>query len=168
MPLTLAFKIATAADAPAIAALRNAASEELTTRFGKGHWTYQVTEKSILGAMKGRSQVFIAKKRRKVVGTLNLLSKKPWAIDANYFTPVSKPLYLISMAVHPDYQHMGIGRFMLTEILPYARSWPADVIRLDAYDAEAGAGPFYQKCGYVPRGRNVYRHNPLLYFEKLL
>ena len=49
-----------------------------------------------------------------------------------------------------------------------AAAWPADAIRLDAYDHAAGAGPFYAKCGFRERGRVVYRGNPLAYYELLL
>jgi hypothetical protein len=49
-----------------------------------------------------------------------------------------------------------------------ARAWPADAIRLDAYDGPAGAGPFYVKCGYRPTGRVTYRGTALVYFEQLL
>jgi hypothetical protein len=46
-----------------------------------------------------------------------------------------------------------------------ARSFPADAIRLDAYEDAAGAGPFYRKCGYTHVGGATYRGVPLLYFE---
>jgi hypothetical protein len=49
-----------------------------------------------------------------------------------------------------------------------AESWPADAIRLDAYDAKAGAGSFYSKCGFHERGRVVYKGDPLVYYELLL
>jgi hypothetical protein len=39
---------------------------------------------------------------------------------------------------------------------------------LDAYDAAAGAGRFYARCGYQERGRVVYKGDPLIYFELLL
>ena len=41
-------------------------------------------------------------------------------------------------------------------------------IRLDAYDAPAGAGPFYSRCGFREMGRVIYRKVPLVYFEQLL
>ena len=40
----------------------------------------------------------------------------------------------------------------------------APAIRLDAYDGAAGAGPFYQKCGFKKLGHAVYRGVPLVYF----
>jgi GNAT superfamily N-acetyltransferase len=65
-------------------------------------------------------------------------------------------------------QRQGIGRLLLTEAVRVARAWPADAIRLDAFDAEAGAGAFYAKCGFREVGRVVYRKAPLIYFEALL
>jgi hypothetical protein len=49
-----------------------------------------------------------------------------------------------------------------------ARAWPSQAIRLDAYDATAGAGRFYLKCGFREVGRVTYRKVPLIYFELLL
>ena len=43
-----------------------------------------------------------------------------------------------------------------------------DAIRLDAFDAKAGAGGFYAKCGYTEVGRTSYRNAPLIYYQLLL
>lgn len=99
----LKFRDVTVDDAPAIAALQNAAAGALTARFGEKYWSALVTERSAILAQR----------------------------------------------------HV-------------AAAWPADAIRLDAYDAEAGAGAFYEKCGYRQRGRVVYRGDPLVYYELLL
>ena len=69
------------------------------------------------------------------------------------------------MAVHPRRQRRGIGRALMTEALRVARALPAGAIRLDAYDADAGAGEFYLRCGYRQAGKKTYRGVPLVYFE---
>jgi hypothetical protein len=56
----------------------------------------------------------------------------------------------------------------LEDACTVAEEWPADAIRLDAYDAEAGAGTFYAHCGFAERGRVVYKGDPLVYYERLL
>jgi GNAT superfamily N-acetyltransferase len=81
---------------------------------------------------------------------------------------VTKPLYLTGMAVHPDFQRKGVGRLLMKHAEVTARAWPADAIRLDAFDADAGAGQFYAKCGFRKRGRVTYRKAPLVYFELVL
>jgi GNAT superfamily N-acetyltransferase len=154
-------------DAAAIAAVRTAAAQRLTEQFGRGHWSGGVTEKSVLGAIR-TSRVIVARDRRRIVGTLRLATKKPWAIDAKYFTKVDRPLYLTDMAVDPVAQRAGIGRRLLQEASTVAMAWPANAIRLDSYDADAGAGPFYAKCGFREVGRAKYRGNPLIYFELVL
>ena len=99
---------------------------------------------------------------------LRLATKKPWAIDVSYFTPAKRPLYLSNLAVSVAHQGQGLGRLALADAGATAVAWPADAIRLDAYDAEAGAGGFYTRCGFTERGRVVYRGDALIYYERLL
>lgn len=161
------FRDATAADSAAIAGLQNAAAGALTARFGVGRWSSLTTERSAELALRhARVRVGVSEKR--VVTVLRLAKKKPWAIDTSYFTPVDRPLYLTSMAVSVVVQGQGFGRLALDDAADIARGWPADAIRLDAYDADAGAAGFYTRCGYTERGRVLYRDNPLVYFELTL
>ena len=154
-------------DAAALAAVRIAAADRLTRDFGDGHWSAHTNEASVLRDIK-TSRVLALRDRGKIIGTLTLQTKKPWAIDVAYFTPCSKALYLINMAVAPDRQRTGVGRRLLEEALTVAREFPADTIRLDAYAAAAGAGDFYRKCGYTQVGGKAYRGVPLLYFELMI
>ena len=165
--MNIDFSIATEADAPSLTALHIAVAEGLTRRYGQGGWSGVNTEKGILFGMR-HSRVLIARSDNRIVASLRLPTKKPWAIDVTYFTPVKKALYLVGMAVHPELQRQRIGRKLIAEAVKQARAWPADAIRLDAFDAEAGAGPFYLKCGFTDRGHVIYRNAPLIYFEMLL
>jgi GNAT superfamily N-acetyltransferase len=99
---------------------------------------------------------------------MTLATKKPWAIELTYFSPVPKALYLHAMAVAPELQRQGIGRELVRRAVAFARAWPSQAIRLDAYDAPAGAGGFYAKCGFREVGRVTYRTVPLVYFELIL
>jgi len=163
----LAITVAVNGDAAAIASLRNAAAEHLTRRFGRGHWSGRVTEKGTLRDITS-SRVLIARTPDGIVGTLQLTTTKPWAIDVTYFATVHRPLYLLSMAVDPRWQGQGIGRRLVEEARVVSTDWPADALRLDAYNAAAGAGGFYEKCGFREVGRVIYRGVPLVYFELLL
>ena len=158
------FTFATPADAPAIAAVRSEAADRLTRDFGKGHWSSHASEAGVRRDIRA-STVLVARDRGKIAATLTLQTKKPWAIDLAYFTPCAKALYLINMAVHPRRQRRGIGRALMNEAARVARAFPADAIRLDAYDAAAGAGGFYRRCGYRLVGKKIYRGVPLVYFE---
>ncbi len=154
-------------DAPVLAALHTAVADDLTARYGKGPWSLRTTEKGVLFQMRNGT-VYALRRRGKIVATLWLCSKKPWAIDPTYFTACAKPLYLVGMAVAPAHQRKGIGRRCLEQARQIGTTWPADAIRLDAFDAEAGAVGFYARCGFEARGRKEYRGTPLVYFEMLL
>jgi GNAT superfamily N-acetyltransferase len=166
----LSFAIATESDAPGLAALQTGVAEDLTKRFGTGFWSSLPSERGILANMRKPmfSQTLIARSNRHIVGALRLHTKKPWAIDTAYFTAAKQPLYLTGMAVHPNLQGKGVGRLLLREAEAIARAWPADAIRLDAFDSAAGAGAFYAKCGFREVARVTYKKNPLLYFELIL
>jgi ribosomal protein S18 acetylase RimI-like enzyme len=169
LPKAARFKLrlATAADARELAALHTAIARHLTDLHGRGPWSTKTSEKGVLYAMR-TSRVFIARKGAEIVATLRLSTKKPWAIDTSYFTPVDRPIYLLAMAVAPAEQRHGLGRRCFDEAQRIARALPADAIRLDAYDSQAGAGGFYSRCGCSEVARVVYRNTPLIYYETLL
>ena len=154
-------------DAPALAALHNAVADDLTRRYGHGPWSVRATEKSVLFGLR-HTHIVVAKKGARIVGTFNLQTKKPWAIDISYFAAVKKAIYLTNMAVVPELQRKGIGAALLEEAAKRVRAWPADAIRLDAFDAAPGAGSFYLRCGFREVGRVVYRKAPLIYLEQVL
>ncbi len=164
--MPLRFRDASPTDAPAIAGLRNAAAGALTARFGEGHWSLLATERSaVLGLRHAR--VRVGRSGKQMLTVLRLATKKPWVIDVSHFTSVKRPLYLTGMAVSVGHQGQGLGRLALEDARAVAVAWPADAIRLDAYDADAGAGLFYARCGFRERGRVVYKGVPHLYYECL-
>lgn len=158
---------ATAEDAAAVAAVRNTAAEQLTSEHGRGHWSGFISEQGVLRGIDA-SRVLVARAGAQVVGTLRLATKRPWAIDPNYYASSRRPLYLVDMAVAPGTQRQGVGRQLLDAAMRTARGWNADAIRLDAYDHAAGAGTFYEKCGFQEVGRVIYRGVPLIYYQLLL
>ena len=162
--MSLSIEPASMADAASIAAVQTRVAEALTRLHGLGHWSTPVSAQSVTRAILA-STVLVGRESGEVVATLRLVTKKPWAIDAACFTRVRRPLYLLSMAIDPAFQRQGLGRRMLDEAAAVTRRWPADAIRLDAYDHRAGAGGFYAKCGYREVGRATYRGVPLSYYE---
>jgi predicted N-acetyltransferase YhbS len=163
----LSIALARIDDAPAIAALRNSVATALTKRYGLGHWSSMSSDKGVRASMK-RSSIYVARENGLAVATFELATKKPWAIDRQYFTAVTKPVYLLGMAVDPERQRTGIGRQCIAHAVEICRMRPADALCLDAYDADAGAGAFYRKCGFTEVGRATYRNTPLIYFEQLM
>jgi GNAT superfamily N-acetyltransferase len=161
------FRTAAPSDVEAVVGVRAAVAQDLTRRYGHGHWSCVASDRSVLRDIK-TSRVLLALSGGIAVATARLATKRPWAIDPKYFSPCRKPLYLTDMAVMPDLQGRGIGRRCLEQARLVAARWPAHAIRLDAYDGPAGAGGFYAKCGFTERGRVKYRNTALIYFELLL
>jgi GNAT superfamily N-acetyltransferase len=155
---------ATANDAIALAALHTAVADHLTDTHGHGPWSSKTNETGVHYALRN-SHVFVARMKDEIVGTLRLTTTKPWAIDTDYFSPARQPLYLTAMAIAPAKQRQGVGRACLEDVKRIAKAWPADAIRLDAYDATAGAGNFYRRCGWMEKGRATYRGAALIYYE---
>jgi GNAT superfamily N-acetyltransferase len=160
------FRDATLDDVPAIAGLQNAAAGALSGRYGPGPWSSLVSEREVALAQR-HARVRVGREGGRIVTVLRLATKKPWAIDVSWFTPVRRPLYLTGMAVSVPLQGRGLGTLALEDAYALARKWPADAIRLDAFDADAGAGGFYARCGFTECGRAVYKGDPLVYYERL-
>ena len=165
--MKLSFRDAKLEDVPVIAALYNATAGVLAAKFGDGPWARLGTERGAELSLQ-HARVRVGRMGKKIYTVLRLAPKKPWAIDVAYFTAAKKPVYLTGMAVSVAHQGQGLGRLALVDAIKTASAWPADAIRLDAWDAEAGAGGFYAKCGFTERGRVVYRGAPLAYYEVLL
>jgi GNAT superfamily N-acetyltransferase len=133
----LKFSDATPGDVAAITGLQNAAAGALTARFGPGPWSALVNERGAALAQR-HARVRIGRNGGRILTVLRLATKKPWAIDVAFFTPVKRPLYLTGMAVSAAHQGQGLGRMALEDACAVAEEWPADALRLDAYDADAG------------------------------
>jgi GNAT superfamily N-acetyltransferase len=161
------FRDAEQDDAAEITALHAAIAGDLTKRFGPGHWSNTAVVRRVEGPSP-HVRVRVGVQGGRIVSALRLQTRKPWAIDVACFTPVRRPLYLTGMVVAVAHQGKGLGRAALEDALRIARAWNADAIRLDAYDAAAGAGRFYEKAGFERRGRVVYKGDPLVYYELLL
>ncbi|MGD0736699.1 MAG: GNAT family N-acetyltransferase [Terracidiphilus sp.] len=165
--MKLTFTNASESDVPALISLRTAVAADLARRNGNATPPSPPSERAVLFQMR-HAQTILAYRGKTLAGSLRLATKKPWAIDVKYFTPVKKPIYLTDMAVTPKLQRLGLGRKLLEQAITQARAWPADAIRLDAFDSASGAGPFYAKCNFRETARATYKNAPLIYYEFLL
>ncbi|HEX6428570.1 MAG TPA: GNAT family N-acetyltransferase [Niastella sp.] len=167
MNIDVLIALATPDDAAAIADVISEAARDLTAKHGQGHWSAVATGKGVLNGM-NKAKVLVARNGSAIIGTLRLTSLRPWVIDPAYFTPVPRPVYLVDMAVRPGYQQIGVGRSLIEEAKAMATALGGDSIRLDAYAGIAGAGGFYEKCGFTEMGQIEYKTVPHIYFEWLI
>jgi GNAT superfamily N-acetyltransferase len=95
-------------------------------------------------------EIFLVALDATPVATFELQTKKTFWYDERWFAePDAAAFYLLHMAVSPERQRRGNGRIIVAKIEDIARGAGRRAVRFDAYDAAAGAGAFYQKCGYA-------------------
>lgn len=58
-------------------------------------------------------------------------------------------IHLINIAVRPAYKRMGIGSFLLKEMIDYAKSTSKQLITLEVRPSNIAARYFYRKHGFV-------------------
>ena len=155
-------------DVRAVREIRLRAAEDLTARYGVGHWSGVST----LRTLKKRAleqPIFAIENDGAMVGTFTLSEKKIGFYRKSWFAQPEDPaIYLTDMAIDPAEQRKGSGRWCMKRIESIARSSGLRAVRFDAYDAPAGAGAFYRKCGYTRVHRGSIGATALEYYEKTL
>ena len=145
-----------------------AAADDLTARFGEGHWSGVRTIET-LQKYAGSGTLYLIEADAVAVGTLRLTDRKIGFYHNAWFARPDDPAgYLLDMAVHPERQRRGLGRCAMELAEQRARQGGMRAIRLDAYHGPAGAGGFYRKCGYTLVHQGDMRGVGLEYVEKLL
>jgi len=169
---------ATVNDVAEILVLRLAVSADMEKSFGDDRWAPPVNEASVLRLFKSPRtrksdgallvRILVGKSRGKIIALTRMQTAKPWAFDLKYFTPGCNAVYLGDVEVSPTHHGKGLGTQLMNAAIAAARAWPATAVRVSAYDGAAGAGPFYEKCGFREVGRVTYRKTPIIFFEMLL
>jgi len=154
-------------DAGAISALRNAVADHMAERFGQGQWSARTSRAEVLRQMRA-SQMLVAWESENIVGTVRLATVNPRAMASAGFTPVQSALFVLGLAVAPDYQRMGIGRRLIEAVQDQARQRRADALWLDTVEGQAGAGPFYLRCGFRRVATSGQGNVPVVYYEWLV
>ena len=165
--MRFALELATPADAHEIAAVRSAAAADLKARYGDGPWAASTDTAAAVAIEVTAAETYVVRLTGTVIATLRLRSSSPWIGETKFFTPAEKPLHLTTMAVGPQWQRRGVGRSAVTHACQIASQLGADAIRLDCFDAPAGAGGFYERCGFRQIARTRYLGVPLLWFERV-
>lgn len=150
---------ATRADARALTALRTAVAQGLTQQHGVGPWSAFPSRATVTRTLRA-SNVLVARRGQEIVGTVRLIRANPLLLDTRAFTPVGVAIYLIGLAVDSRCRGQGIGRELVDACKGIACSWPAQALWLDAYEHPAGAGGFYEKCGFRKVGATVFKDEP--------
>jgi GNAT superfamily N-acetyltransferase len=155
-------------DVKPVRSILAAAADDLTRRFGAGHWSGVRSIEALRNYVED-GVLYLVEADGDPVGTLRLTDRKIGFYRDEWFAnPADEAGYLMDMAIDPLRQRGGIGRRSLTLAEGVARVKRLKAIRLDAYGGPAGAGEFYAKCGYSPVHAGEFRGVALEYYEKLL
>lgn len=66
------------------------------------------------------------------------------------------------LAVHPDAQHRGIGRYLVRAVEAHAQAVGCDVVELEVFNVRHDLLPFYTSCGYAAVGTREFSAPELL------
>jgi ribosomal protein S18 acetylase RimI-like enzyme len=164
--VSTAIHVASRNDARAIAMLRTAVAQGMTRQYGFGHWSACPSKAEVLKQMRA-SHMLVARCDSRIIGTVRLATANPLAFDSGLFTPVQTALYVLGLAVAPEWRKQGIGRELMEAAKAEVRSRPAEALWLDTYDNDAGAGPFYLHCDFRRVGATTRNDLSLIYYEWL-
>jgi GNAT superfamily N-acetyltransferase len=165
--MKISISVATLRDAGALTGLRTRVAQDMTLIHGEGHWSACPGKADVIRQLRA-SRVLVARRGDDIIGTVRLTQALPGAFDSQSFTPVDTALYVLGLAVSPDARRQGVGRELMDVAKATARGWPAGALWLDAYQHVAGAGAFYEKCGFRALGPSSRGEVPLTYYEWLV
>lgn len=139
-------------DLEEISGLYDAVCDHLSAHENYPGWKkgiYPAAEDAEAGIKEGA--LYIAKDQGRIVGTV-ILRHQPesgyqnakWALESDY-----DRIYVVyTLAVHPDFTGMGIGKKLLDFAEQLAREEECIALRLDVVKGNLPAEKLYQKCGY--------------------
>jgi GNAT superfamily N-acetyltransferase len=157
---------ATAGDASAVHSIRMAAAEDLTVRYGHGHWSTVMAVAGLRDKAREGS-LYVVEQEASPVATFMLTDKKIGFYRVEWFAEAKvRAGYLLHLVVHPSIQRRGIGRYAIGQAETLSQSSGLQALRFDAYQGEVGASPFYLKCGYKLVHWGEFNGVSLDYFEK--
>jgi len=155
------------ADAESIHALLVAASE-LLARQGFLNWTPPYPIDRLRRDIEER-EVYLVVDGVRLVATYTLgrepvhhSTPEPWP------EPELAALYLNRLAVHPERQGEGLGSWCLARIAERCRSSGASAVRCDVLAANRPLCAFYERHGYIERGRRSRQGHEFSCYELLM
>lgn len=148
------FEKATQDDINAVGVLYNIVCDHLSTHINYPGWQKDIypTKADAQSSLDdGTLYVCKGNDNKTIVGSVilkhspgNHYSREPWLTPDDY-----EKIYVIhTLAVHPAYNHLGIGKYMMDAIENMAKKEHCISIRLDVVKGNIPAEKLYQKCGY--------------------
>lgn len=160
-------ELATLDDIPRLNELYSRCSESMKRKYGLNHWD-SVYPQDLLAKRINEGQVYLVHKRDKFVASFMLVKEYPQpyidalAVDSRPFT------YLNRLAVFPELQGQGIGKWCMGQLESLAAKSGSEVLRFDILADYPQLRDFYTKLGYVQIGEGRTRRFSVQFYEKPL
>jgi GNAT superfamily N-acetyltransferase len=148
-------------------AILTAAGLDMEARWGLSHWV-PAYPLSLLQTAADAGRVYSVRRAdSRIVGTFTLGRDAADYVPAEAWS-ADPAMYVTQLAVHPDYQGVGIGRSCMQWIEGNAKREGLRSVRLDASAAHEALLRFYRGQGYEERAQFWFRGTHLVCFEKIL
>jgi ribosomal-protein-alanine N-acetyltransferase len=85
--------------------------------------------------------------------SLSLSPSPPFLAGMGCFWSILEEAHITLLAIHPDYQHQGLGRSLLSALLQLARTQGLERATLEVRPSNQAALSLYQKFGFQEAGR---------------
>jgi GNAT superfamily N-acetyltransferase len=141
-----------------------ACGRDMHERLGFAHWVAPWPVEKMREDARERS-VFAIEDDRAIVGTFTVGPSLLADYAETMWRAPGPALYLNRLAVRPELQGRGIGRFGMVCVEEEARRGGFRAIRFDAIAEHTALLAFYRALGYEERGPAINRGLPVICFE---
>lgn len=137
-------------------------------KFGFSHWYPFMDLETFKRSLEGK-KLYGVYQHDLIIATFNLSpSPRNYYYDELWSNPCAKALYLGQLAITPEYQKQGIGKWCMMQIEKLTLDFGSKVVRFDALNEHPWLKRFYEKLGYCICGIVKPNRWELVCFEKYL
>ena len=136
---------------------------------GLKHWNSTFPGTEVIQSDLKNGSIYLVKDKGVCKGMVTLSDREPVDYrDVDFQNPISKPLYLQNMAVHPKWQGKGIAQLMVDYAQNFAKDHGFDSIRLDVFKPSESARQLYEKQLFreVASFHSAFQKIPFICYEK--
>jgi ribosomal protein S18 acetylase RimI-like enzyme len=116
-------------------------------------WNEKYPSKEVFKKDIEKNTLYVCKNKLQITGCISICTDKDEEYEnVKWITEDFKNLYLHRLAVHPEYQKKGIGKFIMDFAEEYAKLNGFRSIRLDTFSQNKRNNRFYKSRQYVQLG----------------
>jgi GNAT superfamily N-acetyltransferase len=157
-----------ASEVEAVHEILRKCGQDMKVRLGLGHWDppYPL---DLMRRDAEKGGVYTVRHGDRAVGTFTIGTEPFSYYDMTIWeAPGARAMYVSRLAVLPELQGNGIGRWCMGTVEQLARDDGCAAVRLDVYGKHKKLLEFYTRLGYLRRGVVDFREAELVCFERVI